>query len=168
MNKRWLFRLAVVGITMLTALPTLAVSPIRYRVTDLGFLPASGNLPRNTLAEAINDAGQITGLTSVGSDGYAMVWDAANGLRAIDTLPLRMTLAPFERGLGINSLGQIVGTSAADGSAFIWDAVSGVRSVDGGPFPAAGGFNPNGLVAANDINASGTVVGRSYATAPAI
>jgi len=167
-THRWISRLALVCLTALTALPTLATSPIRYRVTDLGFLPASGSQPLNTLAEAINDSGQITGMASIGGDGYAMVWDAVTGLRAIDSLPLRVTPTPFERGLGINSLGQVVGTSAADGSAFVWDPVSGVRSVDGGPFPVAGAFNPNGLVSANDINTSGTIVGRAYSTAPAI
>ncbi|MCC7416644.1 MAG: DUF3466 family protein [Acidobacteria bacterium] len=166
MTSRWITRALLACMALVPLLPAAAHAATLYRVTDLGFLPAATGEVTNTLAEAINDTGQITGMATAGANGYAFLWDAGGGLRAVDALPLRAAPFYFERGLGINAAGQIAGNSTADGSTFLWDPVQGVRRVDGGPFPPGGIFNPDALVSANDINATGTIVGRSWSVAP--
>lgn len=166
MTSRWIARALLALVALVPVVSASSQAATLYRVTDLGFLPSTGNAVTNTLAEAINDAGQITGMATAGSNGFAFLWDAGGGLRAVEALPLKVAPFYFERGLGINAHGQIAGNSTADGSAFLWDPVQGVRSVDGGPFPPGGIFNPDAMVAANDINGAGTIVGRSWSVSP--
>jgi probable HAF family extracellular repeat protein len=117
-----------------------------------------------TSANDINDYGQVTGWTNVGSELHAFLWTptVANG-----TSGSQIDLGDFPGGLfeaegfGINSLGQVVGYSntAQGGHAFLWSPTTPHGMVgsmaDLGVLP-----NANSSIGL-DVNDSGQVVGYS-------
>jgi probable HAF family extracellular repeat protein len=112
---------------------------------DLGTYP--GGL--TSLANAIDDAGQIVGQADVpGEAGLrAVLWDPVFGIRNLGTLGG----ASFSTAEAINNLGQVVGraaTATGEIHAFLWDPLKGMRDLGtlGGDFSGAYGINDAGHV----------------------
>jgi probable HAF family extracellular repeat protein len=85
--------------------------------SDLGRLPG-GNPDFPTVANFINDAGQVAGYSFVATGRHAFFWQ--NGVMTdLGDLPGG---ADFSSASGINSLGEVVGTSATVGGrhAVVW------------------------------------------------
>ena len=95
-------------------------------------------------ANAVNNAGQVVGVTSETSSEQAYIWDPVNHFHDLGFLPGATT----SDATAINDAGQVVGYSG--GNAFIWDSVHGMQDI--GPGQATGinnlgqvvGFLPNG------------------------
>ena len=112
---------------------------IEYSIIDLGEI-GSGS---HTEAQAINDSGQIVGL----SNSQAFLW-TSGVMTGLGTLGGASSVAT-----GINNSGQVVGNSLNSSGhyrAFIWDSVNGMVDIG-----TLGGDQS----AASDINNSGKVVG---------
>jgi probable HAF family extracellular repeat protein len=96
---------------------------------DIGDLPGGAVW---SVAEAINDHGQVAGY-SLSSNGFeAFVWTSATGMQPLGALP---PFNQYSRPFAINSAGHVVGESdAARGRvAFLWTPAGGM--VDLGDFP---------------------------------
>ncbi|HEX4146473.1 MAG TPA: hypothetical protein VHY91_23435 [Pirellulales bacterium] len=95
-------------------------------------------------ASAVNNVGQVVGVTAFDSTAQAYIWDPVNHFHDLGVLPG----ATISIANAINDLGQVVGSSGSD--AFIWDSVHGMQDI--GPGNATGindlgqvtGFLPNG------------------------
>jgi probable HAF family extracellular repeat protein len=118
------------------------------RMRDLGTLPGA----TTSLAWAINNRGQITGLSGYTQGGtneiHGYLWERGT------MTDLGTMASGYSVGLGINDRGQIVGANGI--AAFVWE--DGVTT----PLPSLGGS----FVIARDINNRGQIVGSS-ATADA-
>lgn len=88
--------------------PSFLIGQVRYRVIDLGVLPGTSY----SAARSINEVGQITG----NSGTRMFLWDGS-------MIDLGTFGAITAMGLGINDLGQIVGSKTSTGSerAILWD-----------------------------------------------
>jgi probable HAF family extracellular repeat protein len=125
-------------------------------VTDIGNL---GGVAWNT-PTAINHRGQVVGFSDRPGDEsgapnfHAFLWTSSGGIRDLGTLPGDVLSLAF----GINDQGQVVGQSIGAGGsrAFIWQ--DGVMT-DLNTLVAPGSLD---LVYANDINASGEIVGGAF------
>lgn len=117
--------------------------------TSVSILPApSGNVSQ--LASNINDAGVISGFTTVNGVTMPIRWTPSGGGYVVSTV--NFNPGGHNLDTGINSCGIIVGGS--DNGAWAWDGVSPpviLRSVAGAGFGAD----------ASDINDAGQVVGSS-------
>ncbi|MDA9101150.1 DUF3466 family protein [Omnitrophica bacterium] len=109
----------------------------------------------------INNAGQAVGIAAAGTDPdiqphHAFLWDKDDGMQDLGTLSDKPE-SHTSHALGINDLGQVVGTSQTDVGffhAFLWD--NGLMQ-DIGTLP---GFDAAGLLTAGlDINNNRQVVG---------
>jgi probable HAF family extracellular repeat protein len=118
---------------------------LSYQITDLGSLPGGNG---ESFANGINDSGQVVGLAFINNPhGHAFLWDAANGMQDLGTLPGDS----FSDAIGINNSGQVVGCSYTTFTlrhAFLWDATSGMQDLGtlGGSFSCAFGINHSGQV----------------------
>jgi probable HAF family extracellular repeat protein len=88
------------------AVPQSTTSPVaprfRFAVTELGDLGKGPTVPR-----AINNAGQVVGLSSTKSgEQHAFLWQASTGMRDLGTLG-----GTSSEAMGINNKGQVVGHS---------------------------------------------------------
>lgn len=107
-----------------------------YAITDLG--------PGH--AAAINNAGQVVGSSSYGSDAQAFLWDAKQGRIDLGTLG-----GTWSRATAINDHSQVVGYSHVVGSvrAFIWEPIKGMSdlgALDGHLASRAYGINNQGQI----------------------
>lgn len=125
-----------------------AVSPPSYKVTDLGTLSGTSS----SEALALNDRGQVVGVSSTGVQERAFLWEKG-ALRPLPLLPGSSSLRPH----AINDWGQIIGTAFGPDSdtrrAFLVDKGK-VRDL---------GTPPGEYSEAAGINNQGQVVGKSYA-----
>lgn len=118
MTKRrlWIILLCGGGLILFALAVLLRPSPALYRVT---VLPSLGG--QFTLPYAINDRGQVAGLSEIGLGNYhLLLWDRARGIQ--DLGPVCKNV------VDINNAGQIVGTMADPNGrwqAFLWDPDSG-------------------------------------------
>jgi probable HAF family extracellular repeat protein len=119
------------------------------RITDLGTLP--GEL--DSIAMAINDAGEVCGYTSPMGLAHPVRWDANGHITALDLLP------GYSRSstVGINDDGFVVGTS------FSAEPAVNRRAVRWGPdgHVAALDMLDGGNSDAVDINDRGEVIGHA-------
>jgi probable HAF family extracellular repeat protein len=120
---------------------------------DLGFVGAE-----NSLANAINNSGQVAGLSD--SPQKAVLWDNSNGIHVLGTLP---NFPQSSIAYAINDVGQVVGSSTSSSGveeAFLWtpatpNGTSGTMT-DLGTLPGLSYSQARG------INSAGTVVGYAY------
>jgi probable HAF family extracellular repeat protein len=130
-----------------------------YSWTQTGGMQDLGTLPGSTggsIATAINDKGQIVG-QAIDANGVTLAVTWENGkIRVLGKL------GGFGRGalsaaMGINNLGQVVGTSTVDTSlhvhAFLWTPNAGMQDL--------GTLSPDDDSTATGINNFGQVVGYS-------
>jgi probable HAF family extracellular repeat protein len=120
---------------------------------DIGDLPGGAEF---SVAEAINDNGQVAGYSLSSLGWEAFIWTSATGMQALGGL---QRAPQYSRPFAINSAGHVVGESnAARGRvAFLWSPAGGM--VDLGDYP--GGQDSS---SASDINSNGLVVGSAYAS----
>ncbi len=91
----------------------------------------------------INDSGQVVG----NSSDNAFLWQSGKGMQNLGTLPGQTGCYAY----AINNSGQVVGDSGAH--AFLWQSGTGMRDIG-----TLGGSDSE----AEDINASGQIVGTSW------
>lgn len=79
---------------------------------------ASPGGPGTSVANDINDLGQIAGTATIGGSTHAVVWNAGGAITADLGNPNGVIVA-----WAINNLGQVVGTSGSGGNlyAFVWN-----------------------------------------------
>ena len=125
-------------------------------MVDLGTLPGIYN--NQSIAMAVNDAGQVAGDSYSCCSPHAFSWTKAGGMVDIGSLCASNS---FSYVAGLNNLGEVVGRSYNCGAdplnqadrAFAWTQTAGM--VDLGAFPPGDGSS---AVAVND---SGQIVGSS-------
>ena len=124
-----------------------------YTLIGLGDLPGGSTISR---ARAINDSGQVVGVSYVTNSSKAFIWDSENGMVNLGALPGGGTSGHSSNARDINNSGQVVGSSRTENGtgseAFIWDSTNGMVAL--GDLPG-GGFRST----ARAINDSGQVVG---------
>ncbi len=144
--------LTIAGLVLLVAQsPREALAELLpYQVTDLGILPGG----TNSRARGLNDAGQVTGFSSVpGITSQAILFDE-NGLKDLGT----SAGVSSSFGQSINNLGQITGNAnfGSGSQLFLWTPEDGMVNI--GLLPGA---LPTGTSFGNGINDSGRIVGTS-------
>jgi len=107
----------------------------------------------NTRAYRINRSGQVVGETwdTAPATAHGFFWD--NGVMT-DLGLMPGTSGPASQALGVNDLGEVVGT--ASGGPFIWDSVNGMRDLRTMVDASAAGWD---LRQAHDINNVGQIAG---------
>lgn len=124
-----------------------------WTITDIGVL-ADGPFAFST-ATAINDAGQVTGMSrNAAGASHAFLWSAGSGMVDLGDVPGGDN---FSAGLAINAGGQVAGSSLfgtglESRHAFRWTAEGGIADLGARP---GNNYYSEGL----GINAAGTVVG---------
>ncbi|HEV3485531.1 MAG TPA: hypothetical protein VG106_08990 [Vicinamibacterales bacterium] len=116
---------------------------------DIGNLGGTG--PQDgTLGRAISNTGEVTGITTTAAGAVrAFHWSEETGMRDIGALDPN---SAFSDGSAINSLGMIVGSSAAPPfgapHAFLWTKATGMRDLGtlGGPTSRASAINDLGQI----------------------
>ncbi|HEX4384214.1 MAG TPA: L-type lectin-domain containing protein [Myxococcales bacterium] len=169
--------LAYVGLTAGTggSLGATEIFNFNYRslaplvATDLGSLDVSCGAPTNTLGNAINDLGQVTGQSNVcvaAACGYpveysqhAFVWDAAGGMQDLHTDSLcGGVYFGHSAGNAINVHGVVAGDTVRSTGippnqqyvpeGFTWSPATGTNVISGSfPLVSAHGLNDSGEIA---------------------
>ena len=103
-----------------------------------------------SVAEDVNDLGQVVGSSEAGSGIRAFSWTQETGMVALDIPDGRQTSQAW----GINNLNQIVGES--DEQAVLWDPIMGVLDLNVLLDASGNGWD---LDTAFDINNRGQIVG---------
>lgn len=123
-----------------------------YKYTDLG----------NGYAEAINNAGQITGYSLVCCTQNALLWTVrANG--SVSKTSLTSLGGGSSQASAINSSGQVVGVSANAATGFneaaLWSSgtITDLTVQSGNSFYGASAINDAGLVAGSTANSQAAV-----------
>jgi probable HAF family extracellular repeat protein len=142
------------------------LAAVAVSVEDLGELGGDGRL---NVANAINEAGQVAGSSSVGTDcgptcgGFsdrAYLWDRQKAMRSLDLPSDASSSLAFD----LNDRGQVVGqvSVSAPGTgtvdhAFLWDRERGMRDLGslGGNFAQAIAINAAGDVVGSGEDALG-------------
>jgi probable HAF family extracellular repeat protein len=129
----------------------LAAALPLYTVTDLG---------RGTFGYAINDAGQVTGISDVSA---AFVYTPGIGVTQIGTLDG----FDWATGFGINEAGAVAGTANTPSTfrAFRWHAGTGIVDLGAGFFSTAMDINNNGQI--TGAARFGSVPLKAYVHSPA-
>jgi probable HAF family extracellular repeat protein len=123
-------------------------------LVDLGTLGGS-----ESVALAVNAAGQVAGWSQIAGDAetHAFLWSKSTGMIDLGTLGGSSSVA-----FALNDDGQVVGastTATERAHAFLWTPTGGMVDLHGGD----DGRNSSAVA----VNASGQVVGFSYAVFPA-
>jgi probable HAF family extracellular repeat protein len=115
-------------------------------------LLAGGDPEENTGAVAINNAGQIAGLSPTSTFGvtHAVVWSAGGVIQDLGTLG-----GTNSRAIDINDAGQVIGSSQTTGNAathfFLWSSSGGMQDLNTT-------VNPS-ITSVVEINAAGQIIG---------
>lgn len=160
---------------LIVTLPGLSTGA-HYSVTDLGDLPGGQD---SSYAAAINDKGEVVGLSSASADGgyvdcgagradKPFLWTLNGGMQELGGPPAFESLSPCgATAYGINDSGQVVGCVSLPASppgngggprAFMWTAAGGVQPLDltlAGARSCAFAINDTGQVA-------GTALGSAF------
>ena len=107
-------------------------------------------------ASAINDAGEITGLSNTGTSVVPFIWKPKGGWQQIPSLPGDNG----GQGLGINKSGDVVGYSSGPNGtrAFRWTRLGGVCELGclpGGNYSRASAVNDSGQVVGTSASPGG-------------
>jgi probable HAF family extracellular repeat protein len=137
-------------------------SGVPHDLGNLGGTFNPGALAVGNVAFAINNGGQVTGVSALPGDtiAHGFIWTARDGMRDLGTLPGDMTSA----GLGINNAGDVVGSSidtdVATGNprAVIWRHGEGIADLN--TLVPAG--SPLYLLTAFTINDRGAITGFGF------
>lgn len=127
----------------------------------LGGLPGGDG---SSEAYALNDAGQVVGLSGAATGTRGFLWDAANGMLNLGDLPGGVD---YSQASDIYDARQVVGMSeAATGwRGFLWDAANGMQDLGdlpgGDDYSYASGINNAGQVVGGSRAATGTRLGRT-------
>jgi probable HAF family extracellular repeat protein len=139
--------LTIFAVLFLLVQLTFAASP-HYEIIDLGTLGGD-----YSCAYAINEVGQVVGISHTDNGDRAFLWDSSTGMIDLGMLPL--PVGGYSVAYGINDAGQVVGYSGSDeGHAFYWDIQSGMIDL--------GAILGSGDSEAWAINNAGQVVGIVY------
>jgi probable HAF family extracellular repeat protein len=138
-----------------------AASTPQFQIVDLGTLSGP-----TSLATAINDGGQVAGvsLTATAGEWHAFVWTQAEGMIDLGSLGGTDIYQPTLQVNGINESGQVVGwsyTAANDWKsthAFSWTQEGGMIDLGtlGGSYSAAESVNVVGQVVGESHTADGS------------
>jgi probable HAF family extracellular repeat protein len=84
---------------------------------ELGYFPGGfgGSGYLESVANGINDAGQVVGYSDAFAGARAVVWDAINGMQDLNDMIDPGLSAVLDNAFAINSSGQIVGYGQIDG-----------------------------------------------------
>jgi len=132
-------------LAVFAAVCAASASSPAFAATDLGGLPGS----TSSVAQAINNAGQVVGVSAVGGVGYAVEWSNGSIIN-LGGLPGSTSSSAG----GINDAGQVVGSSRVGGVTYPVEWSNGAISNLGG---LPGSTNS----VAQAINDAGQVVGYS-------
>lgn len=137
--------------TVVTGYRLLGLDRVAFRwAMDSGFEDL-GALGGHTWSRgtAINDAGQVAGVSSSDTETRAVLWDVAGAIQSLGTLG-----GDTSRAFGINEAGAVVGVStdaAGDPDAFMWTETDGMTALDL--------FEPGIISRPLDVNENGDIVG---------
>jgi probable HAF family extracellular repeat protein len=145
-----------------TALALVICSGLSDRQAVAQWVPIDvGTLGGWTFANALNNSGQVVGMTETTDfRRHAFSWTRVGGLIDLRTLGGSESVA-----LAVNNIGQVVGWSQVAGDvethAFLWSAQTGMIDLGtlGGSASVAYALNDAGQV----VGASGTATGQSHA-----
>jgi probable HAF family extracellular repeat protein len=118
------------------------------KLIDLGTLPGG----TSSLANGINDAGQITGYSNGTAGVHAVIWKKQGGIRDLGALS-----GGYSQGLAINLQGEVAGFSMTENGTshgVLWSKPSGILAL---PMLSASDTSAS----ANGLNNLGQVVGGS-------
>jgi len=125
---------------------------------DLGTL---GGFAPFSRALALNDSGEVVGVSSTPSRHHGFFYDSQNGMQDLGALGEDS----FSQAFGLNNSGQVVGVSTTLGEvsfAVLWDEANGIRKLDD--------LLPPGsiwrLQEAKAINDAGQIAGWGYNDSP--
>ena len=136
---------------------TASAASTTYTIKDIGTLPGS----TSAFVHDINASGQVVGEAEM-SAGHprAFLYSASTGMKDLGTLS--DVKCSDSIAYGINDSGQVVGEACYDFGyrhAFLYSASTGMQDLGTLPRDACSGQLSNPHSSANDINASGKVVG---------
>ena len=160
-RKSWIGRFAALVISFLL-LPALSkAGSLVYNVIDLGVLPGG----TSSAAAGISSNGAVTGFgDSAAAVSQPFLWTSVSGLSAVDAGSL------FAFCAGINASATVVGYGFSSDfstySAFIIDGSTNtsIPTLPGGSNNAATAINDSGTVVGYSNDASGAIIGFSYAS----
>jgi probable HAF family extracellular repeat protein len=159
MNSRSVLKAVLV---IMCAVPAFAAN-LLYSVEQVGSLGGTTILGRSTVATALNDSGQVTGLSYIpAADGYATIYHAFlytnHAITDLGTLPGLFSYQ--SAGFAINAAGQVTGSSlnAAQNAQHAFLNSNGIMTDIG----TLGGSSSRGI----GINDSGSITGQSFTRRP--
>ena len=149
-------RLLALAACLIVALASVAEARVHafYWDSSTGMVDL-GTLGGDSIANGINDSGQIVGYSYLTDQGaiHMVIWTTTGGIVDLGSIDNR----GYSQGNAINSAGDIAG-SGYDANlkyvAFFWSPSTGYVSL--GEIPA------NGFANGNDINDSDTIAGSAY------
>ena len=149
-------RLLSLGACLIVALTTVADARVHafYWDSSTGMVDL-GSLGDDSIANGINDSGQIVGYSYLADEGpiHMVMWTTTGGI--VDLGSIDNTQSSI--GNAINSAGDIVGSGIdanAKQVAFFWSSSTGYVSL--------GEVRANGYANGNDINDSDTITGSAF------
>ena len=123
-------------------------------------------LPQSSIAQGINDFGQVTGVSLVGGWFQSWLWTPSTANGTSGTVTWLGTLGGGgAEAHDVNTFGQVVGVSNTANTSlhgFLWTPTSPNGTV--GSMVDIGTLGGSGSVTAYGINAGGQVVGEAYGT----
>lgn len=140
-------RRAAILATVACAMSVAAVARAQttYVAFDLGTL--GGTSVDSSVAEGVNNRGDVVGASSINGQSHAFLWTASGGMRDLGTLG-----GANSRAIAINDSSHVVGwaqNGAGVNRAFLWTETGGMVDLGtlGGAASTAAGINNSGQIA---------------------